>query len=196
MVSFGAHRAGGDFILALARGTDTLLIGAIYGSDSVGLYSRASALLIQPLQQFLLPVNAVFLPALSRLQSQPAVIGPRFCACMKQSPWRGSLLQALFLALARPITLVLLGPKRIDAAATREVLRLQPYASPFRMRLPGCLRVKVAAATAMCHASDQRRSHGSLLLAGLPFGPVGVAIAFSISFLCVRIPLYVLSRRP
>src|SRR5205814_10226389 len=71
MVTFGAHRTAGDFVMSLTRGCDNLLIGRFYGSAAVGLYSSASVLLIRPLELFLGPINAVFVPALSRLQSQP-----------------------------------------------------------------------------------------------------------------------------
>ena len=101
----------------MARGTDNLLIGRFYGSDSVGsilesersAYPAFAAVSIAGERSIPAGTFAAFNP--SRL-----VIGPRFCAYMKQSPWRGSLLQACSFALARPITLVLLGPKWIHAA--------------------------------------------------------------------------------
>jgi len=49
LVSFGTHRTIADFMTSLARGSDNLLIGRVYGAISVGLYSRASALLIRPM---------------------------------------------------------------------------------------------------------------------------------------------------
>ena len=183
MVSFGAHRAGGDFILALARGTDNLLIGRFYGSDSVGLYSRASALLIQPLQQFLLPVNAVFLPALSRLQSEPARYRSTFLRVYEAIALAGFAFTGLFLALARPITLVLLGPKWIHAAGilggfTVAALCL-PLSNAAAWLFTSQGRGRDMFVTQVINAALTVLS----FLAGLPFGPVGVAIAFSISFL-------------
>ena len=71
LVRFGTSMAGGGFIYSLAKGADNLLIGRFYGADSIGLYSRAAALLNRPLEQFLFPISSVFVPALSRLQTQP-----------------------------------------------------------------------------------------------------------------------------
>ena len=71
LVSFGANLATGDFICSFARGADGLLVGRFYGPDSVGLYTRAGALLNSPIQQFIGPLNSVFVPALSRVQTQP-----------------------------------------------------------------------------------------------------------------------------
>src|SRR5437773_4050288 len=56
LVSFGANLATGDFICSFARGADGLLVGRFYGPDSVGLYTRAGALLSRPMEQFLYPI--------------------------------------------------------------------------------------------------------------------------------------------
>jgi Membrane protein involved in the export of O-antigen and teichoic acid len=190
MVSFGAHRAGGDFILALARGTDNLLIGRFYGSDSVGLYSRASALLIQPLQQFLLPVNAVFLPALSRLQSEPARYRSTFLRVYEAIALAGFAFTGLFLALARPITLVLLGPKWIHAAVIVGGFTVAAFCLPLS-NAAGWLFTSQGRGRDMFVAQVISAVFTVLsFLAGLPFGPVGVAIAYSLCSLLVRIPLY------
>ena len=78
LLGFGAHLTLNSLIFYLARGMDNLLIGRFYGPASLGLYSRASALLMRPIEQFLGPVNAVFVPALSRLQGQPELYRTTF----------------------------------------------------------------------------------------------------------------------
>jgi O-antigen/teichoic acid export membrane protein len=190
MVSFGAHRAGGDFILSLARGSDNLLIGRSYGSAAVGLYSRASALLIKPLEQFLYPINAVFIPALSRLQSQPERYRSTFLRLYEGIALAGFFFTGLCLALARPLTLVLLGPKWEQAAVI------------FGGFTIAALCIPLGNASAWLFISQGRgrdmfvtqlTNACAIVLSfviGLPFGPVGVAVAFSISNLLVRIPIY------
>src|SRR5439155_17240691 len=71
LLSFGANIAIGSLIYSLARGADNLLIGRFFGAAAVGLYSRASILLIRPLEQFTIPINAVLIPAISRIQTEP-----------------------------------------------------------------------------------------------------------------------------
>jgi PST family polysaccharide transporter len=190
LVSFGAHRTAGDFILSLARGSDNLLIGKFYGSESVGLYSRASLLLIRPLELFLGPINAVFIPALSRLQSQPERYRYTFLRLYEAIALMGFLFTGLFLALARPLTLVLLGPKWGQSAMI------------FGGFTVAALCVPLANASAWLFTSQGRgrdmfvaqfiNSVAIVLsfIIGLPFGPVGVAIAFSASHLLVRVPTY------
>ena len=193
LVSFGAHRTAGDFILSLARGSDNLLIGRSYGSAALGLYSRASALLIGPLEQFLYPINVVFIPALSRLQSQPERYRSTFLRLYEAIALAGFFFTGLCLALARPLTLVLLGPKWGQAAAI------------FGGFTVAALCIPLGNASAWLFTSQGRgrdmlvtqlTNSGAIVLSflvGLPFGPVGVAIAFSISNLLVRLPIYYFS---
>ena len=71
LLSFGANITIGNLINTLARGLDNVLIGRFFGPVAVGLYSRASILLMRPLEQFTMPINAVLIPALSRVQTEP-----------------------------------------------------------------------------------------------------------------------------
>jgi PST family polysaccharide transporter len=190
LIKFGAHRTAGDFILAVARGSDNLLIGRFYGAAAVGLYSRASALLIRPLDQFLQPINAVFIPALSRLQSQPARYRNTFLRLYEAIALIGFLCTGLCLALAHPITIVLLGPKWerasiIFAGFTIAALCL-PLANVSAWLFTSQGRGRDMFKTQVINACAIVVS----FIAGLPFGPVGVAFGFSMSTLLVRIPIY------
>ena len=176
--------------MSLARGCDNLLIGRFYGSAAVGLYSRASVLLIRPLELFLNPINAVFVPALSRLQTQPIRYRSTFLRLYELIALSGLFFTGLLLAVSRPLTLVLLGPKWEQAAAI------------FGGFTVAALCVPLTNASAWLFTSQGRgrdmlvaQSINSCFtvvsfIAGLPFGPVGVAVSFSLSYLLVRIPLY------
>jgi O-antigen/teichoic acid export membrane protein len=193
LVSFGAHRTAGDFILSVARGSDNLLIGRFYGAASVGLYSRASALLMGPLDQFLSPINAVFIPTLSRLQSQPERYRSTFLRLYDAIALTDFVFTGLFLAMAHPLTLVLLGPKWEQAAVI------------FGGFTIAALCIPLTNASAWLFISQGRGrdmfvtqliNSGAIVfsfLVGLPFGPVGVAVAFSVLNLLVRIPIYYFS---
>ncbi|MSU20360.1 MAG: lipopolysaccharide biosynthesis protein [Pedosphaera sp.] len=190
LLTFGANLTAGSFVSSLARGTDNLLIGRVYGSESLGFYSRASALLMRPLEQFLMPINAVFIPALSRLQSQPERYRSTFLRLYEAMALTAFLFTGIFLALARPLTLVLLGPKWEQAAVI------------FGGFTIAALCVPLANASAWLFISQGRgrdmmvtQSINSCVtilsfIIGLPFGPVGVATAFSASNLLIRVPLY------
>ena len=145
---------------------------------------------MRPLEHFLGPINAVLMPALSRLQSQPERYRSTFLRVYESIALTALFFTGLFLALARPITLVLLGPKWEQAAVI------------FGGFTVAALCVPLAASSAWLFTSQGRgrdmlvaqsiNSCATVLsfIAGLPFGPVGVAIAFSISNLLIRVPVF------
>src|SRR5436190_2247327 len=116
LVRFGTSMAGGGYIYALAKGTDSMLVGRFYGADSIGLYSRAAALLNRPLEQFLYPISSVFIPALSRVQTQPERYRRTFLQVHESMALVSFLFTGLLFALSHPLTLVVLGPKWEKAA--------------------------------------------------------------------------------
>ncbi len=197
LVAFGAHQTAGNFLFNLARGCDNLLIGRAYGPAAVGLYSRGAALVMRPMEQFLLPIDAVFLPTLSRLQSQPARYRSTFLRLYEAIAISAFFLSSLLLALALPLTLVLLGRKWEPASAifagfTFTAIQL-PLSSAANWLLTSQGRGKDILRVTSIAAFLTLAS----FIVGLPFGPVGVAIAFSATGLLIRMPIlyYIAGRR-
>jgi len=188
LVSFGANLATGGFIYALARGADAILVGKFYGPDSVGLYTRAAALLNRPMEQFMSPINSVFVPVLSRLQTQPDRYRRTFLQVYEAMTLVSFLSTGLLLALARPLTLLVLGPKWEHAAVI------------FAAFTVVALFTAPSNAATWLFASQGRGKEwlvtSSLLsgitvtsfLIGLPFGPAAVAIAYSVVGILISIP--------
>ena len=189
LVSFGANMASGGFIYSLARGADGMLIGRVYGPDPLGLYSRAAALLTRPMEQFLGPISAVFLPALSRMQTQPERYRRTFLQLYEAMALASCLLTGLLLALARPLTLVVLGPKWEQAALI--------FAG---FTIAAMLTAPTAASTWLFASQGRGKDwlvSSSLISCitiasfaiGLPFGPAGVAIAYSAGGILMSLPI-------
>jgi PST family polysaccharide transporter len=189
LLSFGAYRTAGDFLTSLARGSDILLIGRFYGAASVGLYSRASALLIRPLEQFLSPINAVFVPALSRLQSQPERYRSTFLRVYEAIALTGCFFTGLLLALARPLTLVLLGPKWEQAAVIFGGFTVAALCIPLANASTWLFTSQGRGRDMLIAQSINSCAIVFSFVAGLSYGPVGVAIAFSVSSLVIRVPI-------
>jgi len=197
LLSFGAHRTAGDLITAIARGSDILLIGRFYGAGSVGLYSRASALLMRPLEQFLGPINAVFVPALSRLQSQPERYRSTFLRVYEVIALTGCFFTGLLLALARPLTLVLLGPKWEQAAVIFGGFTVAALCTPLAIASIWLFTSQGRGRDILIAQSINSCAIVFSFVAGLPYGPVGVAIAFSMSAPLIRLPIlfFMIGRR-
>lgn len=71
MLKFGANITAFDFVNYFHRNLDNILIGRFVGAGALGLYSRAYALLMLPINSIRGPINAVGFPALSQLQDRP-----------------------------------------------------------------------------------------------------------------------------
>jgi polysaccharide transporter, PST family len=116
LLNFGASIAASSFIGYLSGSVDSLLIGWRYGADSVGLYSRAVALLSRPIEQITYPISSVFVPTLARLQGEPVRYRRAFLQGYESIAMIAFLCTGIIFALARPVTLVLLGQKWEKAA--------------------------------------------------------------------------------
>jgi O-antigen/teichoic acid export membrane protein len=197
LLTFGADLTAGTLMYSLARGADTLLIGRFFGAAAVGLYSRASILLVRPLQQFMAPIIAVVVPALSRIQTEHDRYRRTFLQVFEAIALMSFLFTGLFLALAYPLTLVVLGPKWEAAAVIFANFTIAALAYP------------ITSASTWLFASQGRGKDWVLassivsgvtlcsFLIGLPFGPAGVAMSYSASRVLIELPFvyYMAGRR-
>jgi PST family polysaccharide transporter len=196
LVRFGADLTLVGVVYAVARGSDSLLIGRFLGSEAVGLYSRATALLNRPIDRLIGPIYAVIVPVLSRLQTQPDRYRQAFLQVFEGLAIAGFIFAALFLPLAHPTVSVILG-QRWEAAA-----------SVFAALTVAAIYLPLSTSTSWLYTS-QGRGRDLLItsvigacvmigsfIAGLPFGARGVAIAYSASGILVQLPItcYVVGR--
>ncbi len=197
LLSFGANLTGASFISYITRNTDSLLIGRVYGAAAVGLYSRALGLLSRPLQQFLSPIDAVFQPALSRLQNEPERYRRTFLQLYEVMAVAGFVAAGLFLALSYPLTLVLLGPKWERAAPIFAALALVALYAPISAPAYWLFVTQGRGRDTLVSNSVGSVATIGAIFAGLPFGPFGVAIALSTAGLLIRLPIlfYLAGRR-
>jgi O-antigen/teichoic acid export membrane protein len=189
LLTFGAHQTAASLIFSVARGCDMLLIGRFYGAAAVGLYSRGAALVIRPLEQFLLPINAVFLPTLSRLQSQPARYRSTFLRLYEAVALVAFFFTSMLLALSHPVTLVLLGHRWERASAIFAGFAVLAISLPLANVTNWLLTSQGRGKDIFFQNSIAAFITVGSFVAGLPFGPVGVAVAFSLSGLLLRLPI-------
>jgi O-antigen/teichoic acid export membrane protein len=190
LLRFGIHRTAADFISSLSRGVDNLLIGRFYGAVSVGLYSRANGLLVRPLELFLSPISAVFLPAFSRLQSQPERYRAAFLRVYEAILLMDFLFAGLLLSVARPVTLVILGPKWEQAAIIFQGFTFAALSLPLANAAAWLLVSQGRGRDMLVAQSINSCAKVLSFVAGLPYGAVGVAIAYSAYSLLVRVPIW------
>jgi len=189
LVGFGANMATGGFIYSLAKGADGLLVGRFYGADSIGLYSRASALLNRPMDQFLAPISSVFVPTLSRVQTQPERYRHAFLRVYEAMALVSFLSTGLLLALARPLTLVVLGPKWEQAAVIFAGLTIAAAFAPLSNASTWLFASQGRGRDWLFASSLVSLITVASFVAGLPFGPAGVAIVYSVASFVIALPV-------
>jgi PST family polysaccharide transporter len=189
MLTFGANITAGSLILSLARGTDNLLIGRFFGAAAVGLYSRAAILLIRPLEQFTIPINAVLVPALSRLQTEPDRYRRTFLRVYEAMALVSFLSTGLLLALARPLTLVVLGPRWEQAAPIFAAFSIAALCLPLGGASTWLFQTQGRGKDWLFFSLLGSCITVASFVAGLPFGPAGMAISYSVGGLFIGVPI-------
>jgi PST family polysaccharide transporter len=195
MVHFGANLTGFNILNYLSRNLDNVLIAKAWGSAALGLYDRSYKLMMFPIHNINTPLGRVMLPALSRVQdeperyrrmyvlairaialgSMPGVMAAAICSevlvpFLLGERWRAASPIFFWLSLAavtQPISNAT-GWLFISSGRTKEMLRWALFAAPITI--------------------------GSFV-AGLPWGPTGVAAAYFATRLILVPVLYHWSTR-
>jgi len=188
MLGMAGNFTGWNVIGYGVRNMDNILIGKYWGDQALAYYTKAYSLVLLPLVQVSVPISQVAIPALSRLQTD----APSYRSFFLRGCSIAMILQlpiAIFsVVAAEEIILTLLGPKWVKSLPI------------FLALSPALLSAATSPATSWIFLSrgDTKRMMRALIvtapfyfaafLIGLPYGALGVAIAFSTVSLTVRIP--------
>lgn len=177
LLRYGVDTLGVQLLTYVSSNLDNVLIGKFFGSGTLGLYSRASQLFRLPLQQVATPLTPVALPVLSRLQTEPE----RF----QEYARRAQLILAyglggvlfVLVAAAHPFVAVVLGKQWVGAVPILQILALGGVFQVF-----GYVYYWVFLALGETRLQLRWSVLGRVLmvlmmLGGLPFGVIGVAVA-------------------
>jgi O-antigen/teichoic acid export membrane protein len=189
MIKFGGTVTLNGLVAYVATNCDKILLGRFWGVDALGMYGRAYQLVNIPTDNLNQAAGEVAFSALSRIQDDPQRLKNYFLKGY-------SLVLALTLPItvacalfASDITLVLLGPKW---SATAPILRLLAptilvfaVANPLFWLLSSVGLVKRSLKMSFVIAPVMVGSY----LIGLPYGPRGVAFAYSAGMMLWILPL-------
>lgn len=195
MLVFGGNLTGTQLLVYFIRDIDKLLIGWVWGAFSLGLYSRASKLAFMPESILLYPISNVVVSAMSRLQNDRPRYRKYYHMALTAITTLGMPIFAFLFIAADDLVHVLLGEQWIGAIPIIRALSVAAFSKT------------VIGATSWVYISlglTKRQLHWHIIqtpvtilaiLAGLPWGPVGVATSFSISQLLLRFPATVFALR-
>lgn len=182
MLKFGGNLTGFRCVNYFSRNSDNILIGRVWGAQSLGLYSKAYQLLLLPITQINGPVYNVALSALSRLQSEPERYKASYCKAILSVTTISMPLVAFTAVMADKIVLVMLGPQWSGVVPI------------FRFLMPAAFFTTFNIATGWVYQSlgrtDRQLRWGVVsstltiiaFLVGNQWGAVGVAAAYGITY--------------
>ena len=188
MMRFGSTLTLNGLIVYVASNFEKVLLGRFWGVDAIGIYGRAYQLINIPTDNLNSAAGEVAFAALSRLQDDPIRLRSYFLkgySLVLSMTVPITMLCALF---ADDVVLVVLGPKWTSAAAIFRLLAptmlVFAIANPLGWLLPSLglvgrlLKMAVVIAPLMIAG----------YVIGLPYGPRGVAFAYSAVMMLWVIP--------
>lgn len=189
MIRFGGNLTGFTTINYFSRNLDSLLIGRFWGTQQLGLYTRAYQLMGLPIEQINEPVTSVAVPSLSRLTDSPESYRRAYLRMLEKIALLTMPCVALMIVTSDWIIQIVLGSQWVGATRIFVLLGITALFQP------------VANTTGWLLISQGRTDHmlqwglisGPIIMAaivaGLPWGAVGVAASYAFTRVCVVDPL-------
>lgn len=179
---FGGGVLGTQVLGYATNNADNVALGAVWGAGSLGIYSRAYQLMMVPINQINDPMARIILPVLSRVREDRQTYQRYVEKAQLIGSWLLATAFSLAAGLAVPLVAVLFGPKWsavvpvfmvLAVGAVFRGIGLATYWIFLSSGHPGA-QLKMYLITRPCMIA--------VILAGLPWGAVGVAAGHSIAF--------------
>jgi len=188
MLVFGGNITVFNVVNYFARNVDNILIGRFWGVAPLGFYSKAYGLLMMPLRQINMPLAAVAVPALSRLYGDPLKYEAYYLKTISLITLVSTPLVGFFIVCSDSLILLVLGPQWAAASDIFLVLGVSALIQPLYFT-QGWLHISAG-------RSDRFLRWGlvsSLVIVlgfvvGLPYGPKGVAAAYTAVTWAIIVP--------
>jgi PST family polysaccharide transporter len=196
MVRFGLHVVGFSATYSLAKAMDRIGLSFFYRPAVVGYYQNATTLYENSILSVLLQLHTVGSASLSKLQSNPAALREKYETALSAVAFFIMPIAAILSVTAQDVTVLLLGEKWQAAGSILAIIALR-----------GIFQV-IEGSQGWVHLSigraDRWQKWGivslgvqvAALLAGLPFGPEGVATASVIVTALIAVPSISYAGRP
>ena len=189
MVGVGGNLTGYKVLNYLLRNVDNFLIGRFYGASSLAVYSKAYTLLLLPLRLFDHPVAAVALPTLSRLVNQPRQYRQAFISITSNVCLITMPLVAFMVGTSDWLIPAVLGPQWSESSKIFAWLGISGLIEPFAFTTIWLFVSQGRSAQQFRWGLISSTLIVIGIVAGLPWGPVGVAIGYATVSVVVRMPL-------
>ncbi|MEY6432069.1 lipopolysaccharide biosynthesis protein [Thioalkalicoccus limnaeus] len=188
MLKFGADITAFNFVFLVAQSIDQLLVGKVLGAHALGVYRQGYQLVLAPMNQLAYPVRVVMESALSRLQHDAEAYRHYYRYMLTVVAFVTFPLGLFMATYSKELVTVLLGPAWLEAIPVFRILAIAATLYP--------AGVTAGAVMVTCGLSRRLFWIGlasavvlvALLVAGLPFGVVGIASAHLVATWVFLIP--------
>ncbi|MGH9453972.1 MAG: oligosaccharide flippase family protein, partial [Terriglobia bacterium] len=196
MVRFAMNVYSHFIVNYSAMNLDNLLVGWRFNAESLGFYKKAFDLFFLPANQLLSPISAVAISALSRLNRDPIQYRRYFLSGLSILALVGMGVGADLTLIGKDLLRLLLGPG------------WEVSGRIFMLFGPGIGLMLIYGTHGWIHLSIGRPERwfrwgvielavtSLLFVLALPWGPVGIAAAWTVSFGILAIPAFWYAGRP
>jgi PST family polysaccharide transporter len=196
MVKFAVHIYGRFSVNYFARNTDNLLVGWRFNAVSLGFYKKAYDLFALSGSQLVAPLSNVAVSALSRFAPGSSQYRRYLLSALSLMAFVGMGLGADLTLIGKDVIRFLLGPG------------WEPAGAIFTYFGPGIGIMLIYATHGWIHLSIGRPDRwfrwgilefavtAFLFFMGLPWGPVGIAVAWTVSFWILTLPAFWYAGKP
>ena len=188
MLVFGGYITSFNIVNYFARNADNILIGRVWGAGPLGFYSKAYALLVLPLTQINQPLASVAVPALSRLRDDPLKYSSYYLRVISLISLVSTPLVGFLIVCSSDLILLILGSQWAAASNIFKILGFSALIQPLYYT-QGWLHISAG-------RSDRYLRWGLFssfviviaFIVGLPYGPLGVAVAYTLATWAIIFP--------
>jgi PST family polysaccharide transporter len=196
VLKFAANVYGGFSAYYFTRNFDNLLVGWRFNAAVLGFYKKAYDLFALSGSQLIAPLHNVALATLSKLQDDPARFKRYLTNSLGIIAFVGMAVGADLTLVGRDLVRLVLGPKWSESGRI------------FEMFGPGIGVMLLSSTACWIHLSIgkperwlrwtivESATTGLLFIAALPWGPAGIAVAWSVSFWILLIPAFWYAGQP
>lgn len=197
LLGFGGNVAISNLVGLLARSADQVLIGWFWGAAALGLYERASKLVLLPLNNLNAPLHAVAMPALSRAADEPERHRRAYLRMVEKLAMVTMPAGVLLVVAPDWIVGLALGPQWLSAAPVLAWLGLTAIYQPVTYTLSWLLMSQNRTGEMRSFSLFNALVLVAAIAVALPYGMEAVAAVYALSGLCVRVPalLWMVGRR-
>jgi len=182
-------------VAQLSRNTDNVLVGRFLGTASLAHYAMAYRVLVVPVQFIGLTVKRVLFPAFSRMADDRAKLAATLVSATELLSFASVPLMVLLAVAAPQLVQVVLGPAWAESAPLMTVLALAGARETIFYITPSLLTATGRAGWTLRFELVSTAVQVAGILAGLPFGILGVAVGYACAGLALTPVLLVVQRR-